>query len=119
MAIWPSEPVWHDLTDVNLGQQYEGVDGVTVEDMNKIIENILYLKKYGPTIPGGVTVTFFVGEEMYAAFAILGGKAIAEPEAPSYTSQSFRGWYTAPVGGERVTFPYTPSGNKALYAQTI
>ena len=47
MATWPQKPEWTPVSEINTGQQYEAADGVTVGDMNKIVGNMLYLKKYG------------------------------------------------------------------------
>lgn len=50
MAGWPAKPQWNSLSTINAGVQYLPVDGVTADDMNKIIENMTYLKKYGSKI---------------------------------------------------------------------
>ena len=47
MTQWPQNPTWQDASNINKGNQYSDADGVTVTDMNNIINNLLYLKKYG------------------------------------------------------------------------
>lgn len=47
MAQWPQNPTWHPTSTINSGKEYQAADGVTVDDMNNIIENMIYLKKYG------------------------------------------------------------------------
>ena len=44
MANWPQNPMWHPADTVNAGNQYTVQDGITFQDLNYIIENILYLK---------------------------------------------------------------------------
>lgn len=47
MPAWSQTPEWHPITSINGGGEFLPSDGVTVDDMNNIIENIIYLKKYG------------------------------------------------------------------------
>ena len=47
MATWPQTPTWNPTSTINEGKQFLPADGVTVSDMNRIIENMIYLKKYG------------------------------------------------------------------------
>ena len=47
MANWPTTPTWIPVANINQGSKYETSDGVTVNDLNNIINNMLYLKKYG------------------------------------------------------------------------
>lgn len=47
MAIWPVVPVWKNPSEINDGNQYNVSDGVTAEDMNNIIEDLIYLKENG------------------------------------------------------------------------
>lgn len=51
MAVWPEIPEWQDPTDINKGNLYEAQDGLTFADLNKMLQNLLYLKEFG----GGVT----------------------------------------------------------------
>ena len=46
---------------------------------------------------------------------IVGGNAITLPTV-TRTGYTFDGWYTASNGGNKVTSPYTPTGNITLYA---
>ena len=47
MPQWPEQPQWTPTSSINSGKEYQAADGVTVTDMNIIVENMLYLKKYG------------------------------------------------------------------------
>lgn len=47
MASWNQNPEWTNTSDINKGNRYAPLAGVTVSDMNKIVHNMLYLKKYG------------------------------------------------------------------------
>lgn len=47
MALWPTEPAWTPPSTLNKGNEYTSQDGVTIADMNAIIENLIYLYKYG------------------------------------------------------------------------
>lgn len=50
MASWPQKPKWTPVSNINAGVQYTAQDGVTVDDMNNIINNMIYIKKYGSKI---------------------------------------------------------------------
>lgn len=50
MASWLQKPTWNKISTINDGQQYNPADGLTAADMNKIIENMTYLKKYGSKV---------------------------------------------------------------------
>lgn len=39
------------------------------------------------------------------------------PAEPKTKGQKFDGWYTAVTGGEKITFPYTPTADVTLYAR--
>ena len=43
---WPTDPVWNDPSLINAGNEYEAADGVIYDDFNKIIKDLIYLKKY-------------------------------------------------------------------------
>lgn len=47
MAQWPQKPKWNNVSNINAGNKYLPADGITADDMNKIIENMTYLRKYG------------------------------------------------------------------------
>lgn len=47
MSKWPQQPTWIPTANINEGNQYQSADGVTVADMNNIINNMIYIKKYG------------------------------------------------------------------------
>lgn len=59
MANWSQTPEWIPVAHINEGNQYVAQDGVTVDDMNNIINNMIYVKKYGGrinTLSTGATV---------------------------------------------------------------
>lgn len=43
MANWPVNPTWTDPTQINNGQEYIPADGLLASDLNKIVENALYI----------------------------------------------------------------------------
>jgi len=45
------------------------------------------------------------------------GESFTLPGAPTYASNTFNGWFTAPTGGTLVASPYTLTANTTLYAQ--
>ena len=47
MPTWPTKPEWIDPSNINKGNEYVAADGVTVTDMNSIINDLLYLKEHG------------------------------------------------------------------------
>jgi uncharacterized repeat protein (TIGR02543 family) len=47
----------------------------------------------------------------------VSGQDLSEPVQPTKASQDFEGWFTAPSGGTRVTWPYAFSSSTTLYAQ--
>lgn len=47
MAKWPTTPTWHEPTEINGGEMFNAPDGVTDDDFNAIIENLLYLERLG------------------------------------------------------------------------
>ncbi len=49
----------------------------------------------------------------------LVGKSIADPGKPSYNGavKKFTGWFDAPSGGNKITFPHTVAGDETFYAQ--
>lgn len=47
MDQWSQTPAWIPMNNINGGNQYLPQDGVTVKDMNTLINNLMYLKKYG------------------------------------------------------------------------
>ncbi|MBP5254475.1 MAG: InlB B-repeat-containing protein, partial [Lachnospiraceae bacterium] len=44
------------------------------------------------------------------------GDSMKEPAKPERTGYSFEGWSLTKEGAEKITFPYTPTGNVTLYA---
>lgn len=60
MSAWPTKPTWTPVSAINGGDAYLPADGVTATDMNRIVGNMLYLKKYGGrvnTLVIGATVS--------------------------------------------------------------
>lgn len=49
MAQWPTDPSWNLPSQINNGNEYTPQDGLLFSDINKIIQNILYLYSYGST----------------------------------------------------------------------
>lgn len=47
MASWNQKPEWTPVRQINNGNMYAPGDGITVSDINKIVHNQIYLKKYG------------------------------------------------------------------------
>lgn len=43
MATWPNNPSWKNPREINTGEQYNAADGVTIADINTIVENMLWL----------------------------------------------------------------------------
>lgn len=44
MATWSKNPTYTALTNINNGKKYENCDGIYVADINKLFENVKYLK---------------------------------------------------------------------------
>lgn len=53
MASWPSNPTWTDPATINNGNQYNAADGVTADDMNAIIKDLIYAHLHGGITPTG------------------------------------------------------------------
>lgn len=81
--------------------------------------NVYVAGSGGGGIDGGYNVTFVSGGDDYAIVSVVAGNSVTRPANPTQTGYSFTGWYTAATGGEKITFPYTPSGDTTLYAQFI
>lgn len=47
MANWPTEPQWTELAALNGGKEFSAGDGLIAYDINAIIKDLLYIKKYG------------------------------------------------------------------------
>lgn len=69
MSNWDST-VWHDLTALNSGNEYTARDSVSADDLNEVIENILFLKENMGTNGGGGTV------QLYPPNATLSGTSL-------------------------------------------
>lgn len=55
---------------------------------------------------------------VFFSTTIDGGESVNAPDTvPVRESYTFAGWYTASSGGEEISFPFTPTGNCAIYAQ--
>ena len=44
---WADDPSWKDPKTINNGNVYEDTDGVIYEDMNHIVEDLIYLRNHG------------------------------------------------------------------------
>ena len=54
---------------------------------------------------------------VFLSMTVDGGESIDKPDAvPEREGYIFTGWYRATSGGEEITFPFTPTGNSAIYA---
>lgn len=53
MASWPSDPTWTDPATINGGNQYNAADGVTADDINIMIKDLIYAHLHGGIIPSG------------------------------------------------------------------
>ena len=62
------------------------------------------------------TVTFVVNSTVYAGCGVDNGQAVLKPTNPTADGIYFNGWRTAQNGGEKITFPYTPTSDATLYA---
>lgn len=71
MTQWSQEPKWNALSDINEGEKYAPADGVTADDMNKIIENMTYLYKYG-----GRVIVFSTGAVVVGTTLKLSSKEV-------------------------------------------
>lgn len=47
MGAWPTDPSWVDLENINKGNEYDAGDGVTYNDLNGMMTNLLYLSNHG------------------------------------------------------------------------
>ena len=45
MANWNTNPTYTPLTEINSGQKYVNGDGIMVDDINKLFENVKHLKE--------------------------------------------------------------------------
>lgn len=44
MAKWSSDPVYTPLTEINSGQKYKDCDFIFIDDINRLFENVKFLK---------------------------------------------------------------------------
>lgn len=45
MAKWNENPTYTALSEINGGNQYAKCDGIKISDINKLFENVKYLKE--------------------------------------------------------------------------
>lgn len=50
MSNWNQNAEWTPSAQINNGKAFAPADGLTAQDMNAIIQNMLYLKKHGNEI---------------------------------------------------------------------
>lgn len=65
MAQWEQNPTWTKVANINQGKQYVNADGVTAADMNKIIQNMIYLKTHGNEINVDTSNAYVSGDTLY------------------------------------------------------
>lgn len=53
MPNWPINPQWTEPSTFNGGKEYNAFDGVTFDDMNAIINNLMFLRNSGGLYPAG------------------------------------------------------------------
>lgn len=97
---------------------YFGVNSITVPTLEG--ENVKFVEgSGGGGVPGGYSVTFYADDEIFAFVSVTPGNAIKRIEDPTKYAHSFSGWYTDPVAGEKVTFPFVPEDNMELHAHFL
>ena len=120
MAEWPKNPAWIEPKIINAENQYNANDGVTVSDMNTIVNDLLYLYINGGGGGGGgtgigYTVTFISDGITFGASYVLVGQAITQPTITK-EEYTFLGWFTDAEGGTIIKFPYEPTEDATFYA---
>lgn len=65
MTPWPQNPSWTNIANINAGQQYKESDGITYEDMNAIIQNMMYLKTHGNQISVDTSSAYVSGDTLF------------------------------------------------------
>ena len=63
-----------------------------------------------------VTINYNDGVARPRAYYVAEGETMSDPGIPEAIGKSFLGFYTALEGGEKITFPYTPTSNVTIYA---
>lgn len=63
-----------------------------------------------------VTLEYEDGVSRARTQVVDAGDSMKEPAKPERTGYSFEGWSLTSGGAEKVTFPYTPTGDVTLYA---
>ena len=116
MPTWPTNPEWIGILNINKGNKYVAADGVTVTDMNTIVNDLLFLyKKGGQGIGTGYTVQFISDNNVFGSSYVLKGQSITQPDITK-EGFYFLGWFTTADGGEMIEFPYTPTKDVTFYA---
>lgn len=64
MSNWPDSPQWTSKENLNQGKQYEPADGLTADDINNIVKNLLYLYDNGSEGGGGFAYTVNTSAEV-------------------------------------------------------
>lgn len=65
MANWSSDPTWIPISQINGNKIFKPADGVTADDMNKIINNMIYLRKHGNRVTIDAASAYVVGKTLY------------------------------------------------------
>ena len=118
MPTWPTNPEWIDILNINKGNEYVAADGVTVTDMNAIVNDLLFLYRNGGGHGAGIgyTIQFISDGDTFGASYVLKGQSITQPDIAK-EGFSLIGWFTAADGGEMIEFPYTPTKDVTFYAR--
>lgn len=80
MSNWPDSPQWTAKENLNQGKQYEPADGLTADDINNIVKNLLYLYDNGSEGGSGFVYTVNTSAEVTIPADDL-AKIIADPNA--------------------------------------
>ena len=91
------------------------VGGTPVANPISVSENITV---YAQWTLDNHTVKFEPGNgEAFTTQTADYGTTVSKPADPTRAHYAFNGWFTAPSGGNQITFPYTVTGGVTLYAQ--
>lgn len=71
MGNWPVNPPWTDPATINTGNEFESADGLTNEDINKIVKDLIYMYRHGrgTTVVANPTV---LGDELRLKSILIG-----------------------------------------------
>ena len=130
MATWPDNPSWvNPNNNINGGNKYASVDGVTASDLNNIIKDLIYLKNVPtPAVQaskavtivqnGAITITPDVGYGSLAQCVIIVNVPTSTGNMPTLYAP------TISINGNILTITNSPNNgafvtNYVLYANGI